>query len=42
MDKAIEFEAIITEKQIKKPWGQTVSYIQNIDVFLLEICSAMK
>jgi uncharacterized glyoxalase superfamily protein PhnB len=39
IDKALEFGAILTEKPIQKPWGQTVGYIQDIDGFLLEICT---
>ncbi len=39
IDKALEFGAILTEKPIQKPWGQTVGYIRDIDGFLLEICT---
>lgn len=42
IDKAIECGAIIEEKPIEKPWGQTVGYIREIDGFLLEICTPMK
>jgi uncharacterized glyoxalase superfamily protein PhnB len=39
IDKALEHGAIVDEKPIEKPWGQTVGYIRDIDGFLLEICS---
>ncbi len=42
IDKALTFGAIIVEKPIEKPWGQTVGYIRDIDGFLLEICTPMK
>jgi uncharacterized glyoxalase superfamily protein PhnB len=39
IDKAVECGAIIEEKPIEKPWGQTVGYIRDVDGFLLEICT---
>lgn len=42
IDKAVELGALVTEKPIQKPWGQTVGYIRDIDGFLLEICTPMK
>ncbi len=39
MEKAIELGAIIVEEPKEKPWGQTVGYIQDVDGFLLEICT---
>ncbi len=39
IDKAIELGAVIEEKPIAKPWGQTVGYIRDLDGFLLEICT---
>jgi lactoylglutathione lyase len=39
IDKALASGAIIEEKPIEKPWGQTVGYIRDIDGFLLEICT---
>ena len=42
IDKALELGALVTEQPIQKPWGQTVSYIRDIDGFLLEICTPIK
>ena len=39
IEKALASGAIIEEKPIEKPWGQTVGYIRDIDGFLLEICT---
>lgn len=33
--------ATIVENPKVKPWGQTVSYVRDIDGFLIEICSPM-
>lgn len=42
VDRAIELGALVVEEAIQKPWGQTVSYIRDIDGFLLEICTPIK
>lgn len=42
IDRAIELGALVVEEAIQKPWGQTVSYIRDIDGFLLEICTPIK
>ncbi|MDZ7878788.1 MAG: VOC family protein [Saprospiraceae bacterium] len=42
IEKSATLGAIIVEKPIQKPWGQTVGYICDIDGFLLEICTPMK
>lgn len=39
--KAINYGAISEMKPIEKPWGQIVSYIRDIDGFLIEICSPL-
>jgi uncharacterized glyoxalase superfamily protein PhnB len=39
IEKAIGQGAIIVEEPKEKPWGQTVGYIQDLDGFLLEICT---
>jgi lactoylglutathione lyase len=39
IDRALKFGAIIVEKPIEKPWGQTVGYNRDIDGFLIEICT---
>ena len=41
IEKALELGAIIVKKPKEKPWGQTVGYIQDLDGFLLEICTPM-
>jgi catechol 2,3-dioxygenase-like lactoylglutathione lyase family enzyme len=42
IDRALDYGAIIEEKPVEKPWGQTVGYIRDIDGFLLEICTPIK
>ena len=39
IEKAVELGAVIEEKPIKKPWGQTVGYIRDVDGILIEICT---
>jgi len=39
MNKALPLGAILVENPIKKPWGQIVGYIRDIDGFLLEVCT---
>jgi lactoylglutathione lyase len=38
-EDAIKAGAIPVEKAKKKPWGQTVAYVKDIDGFLIEICT---
>jgi len=38
---AIKAGAIEVRKGEKKPWGQTVAYVRDIDGFLIEICTPM-
>lgn len=33
--------ASLEEKATKKPWGQTVAYVRDINGFLIEICTPM-
>lgn len=42
MEKAMQLGAKLVESPVLKPWGQTVGYLQDIDGFLLEICSPIK
>lgn len=37
--KAISAGAVEVVKPLKKPWGQTVSYVRDLNGFLIEICS---
>ena len=39
--QAVELGAIPLEKMKIKPWGQAVAYTQDINGFLIEICSPM-
>ena len=41
VDKVWEFNGVIVEQPTIKPWGQTVSYVRDLDGFLIEICTPM-
>ncbi|MDP7320817.1 MAG: VOC family protein [Bacteriovoracaceae bacterium] len=38
-NKAIEKGAVVVKKPESKPWGQIVSYVKDLNGFLIEICS---
>lgn len=38
-DRAVEAGAKRVTAPERKPWGQTVSYVRDLDGFLVEICS---
>jgi len=38
--RAVEHGAEAVQAPEAKPWGQTVSYVRDLDGFLVEICSA--
>lgn len=38
---ASEAGAVVVENPTTKPWGQVVSYVRDLDGFLIEICTAM-
>jgi lactoylglutathione lyase len=40
-DRAVAAGAVAVSKPQQKPWGQTVSYVRDLNGFLVEICSAM-
>ncbi|KQM76907.1 glyoxalase [Pedobacter sp. Leaf216] len=40
-NQAVEMGATPLEKIKIKPWGQAVAYVQDINGFLIEICSPM-
>ena len=40
-DKAVAAGAVPVSKPQKKPWGQTVCYIRDLNGFLVELCSSM-
>jgi len=39
--RAVEAGAIAVKKPERKPWGQLVGYVRDINGFLVEICSPM-
>ena len=39
--KAVDAGAVSVAAPMKKPWGQTVSYVRDCNGVLVEICSAM-
>lgn len=40
-DKAVAAGAMPVSKPQKKPWGQTVCYVRDLNGFLVELCSPM-
>lgn len=40
-DRAVAAGAEALVKPERKPWGQTVGYVRDIDSFLIEICTPM-
>ena len=41
-DQAVRAGAEPYVHPLKKPWGQTVSYVRDLNGFLIELCSAME
>ncbi len=39
--RAVAAGATIALTPMQKPWGQTVSYVRDLDGFLVELCSPM-
>lgn len=39
-DRAVSSGATVVAEPAQKPWGQTVSYVRDLDGFLVELCSA--
>jgi len=39
VQKATSFGAILVTEPTKKPWGQIVAYVRDLDGFLIEICT---
>lgn len=39
LKKAVEAGAFLVQEAKEMPWGQTTSYVRDIDGFLVEICS---
>lgn len=42
VQKATSFGAILVAEPKKKPWGQVVAYIRDLEGFLIEICTPME
>ncbi|MBF4492666.1 VOC family protein [Flavobacterium sp. JLP] len=42
VQKATSLGAILVVEPTKKPWGQVVAYVRDLDGFLIEICTEMK
>lgn len=40
--RAIEAGATVTVEPTQKPWGQTISYVRDLNGFLVEICSEVE
>lgn len=38
---AVDAGATLVVSPAKKPWGQTVAYVRDLDGFLIEICTPM-
>lgn len=39
--RATDHGAILVVPVVQKPWGQVLSYVRDLDGFLLEICTSM-
>jgi lactoylglutathione lyase len=42
LKKALEEGAVLVLKPMQRPWGQTVSYVTDINGVLVEVCSFME
>ncbi|WP_264553654.1 VOC family protein [Flavobacterium sp. N2038] len=42
VQKATSFGAILVTEPTKKPWGQIVAYVRDLDGFLVEICTEVE
>lgn len=40
-ERALEAGAVPVTKPSRKPWGQTVAYVRDLNGFLVEICTPM-
>ncbi len=38
-DRALNAGAIVQKQPVEMPWGQTVSFVSDIDGYLVEICT---
>lgn len=42
MDNAIKNGAVLLEETVRKPWGQKVGYIRDLNGFIIEICTPIQ
>lgn len=42
LKQAIQYGATLVQDEKLEPWGQTTSYVSDINGFLIEICSPVK
>jgi catechol 2,3-dioxygenase-like lactoylglutathione lyase family enzyme len=42
LQKALENGAELYGSPVRKPWGQTVAYVRDLNGFIVEICSEIK
>ncbi|RZJ54074.1 MAG: VOC family protein [Flavobacterium sp.] len=42
VQKATSFGAVLVKEPTKKPWGQIVAYVRDLDGFLVEICTEVQ
>ena len=41
-DRAVSHGAAVVTEPVDKPWGQTISYVRDLNGFLVELCSAVQ
>lgn len=42
VQKATSLGAVLVKEPTKKPWGQIVAYVRDLDGFLIEICTEVE
>jgi lactoylglutathione lyase len=42
LDRALAAGAVLVQEAREEPWGQTTSYVADLDGYLVEICSPVK
>ncbi|MRX38238.1 VOC family protein [Flavobacterium sp. LC2016-23] len=42
VQKATTFGAVLVTEPTRKPWGQIVAYVRDLDGFLIEICTEVE
>jgi lactoylglutathione lyase len=42
VQKATSFGAVLVKEPTRKPWGQIVAYVRDLDGFLIEICTEVQ